>query len=118
MCARVQHVGRERRDRDLAVGDAVQLGYAACSVAPHAWYKASLFVAESAVAESKADAKLDTRSTFQLAMFWLKAAAPENVFAMLVTLAVFHEPMSALKAVALWNMLTMLLARAVFHEPM
>jgi hypothetical protein len=68
-------VGRERRDRDLAVGDAVQLGYAACSVAPHASYKASLFVAESAVVESKANEKSDTRCTFQLAMFWSNAVA-------------------------------------------
>ena len=47
---------------------------------------------------------LVTLAVFHGPMSWLKAAAPENVFAMLVTLAVFHEPMSALKAVALRNM--------------
>ena len=78
VCAHVQHVGQGRRGRDLAVGDAVQLGYAARSVAPHASYKASLFVAESAVVESKADTKLDTRSTFHTARFWSNADAVWN----------------------------------------
>ena len=103
VCARVQHVGRERRDRDLAVGDAVQLGYAACSVAPHASYKASLFVAERAVVESKAEVRVVTRIKFQLAMLLLKAKAPLNMPAMFETLAVFHELMPWLKAVALLN---------------
>ncbi len=39
-------------------------------------------------------------STFQLAMFWLNAAAKENIENMLLTDAVFHEPMSWLNAVA------------------
>ena len=86
-------MGRERRDRDLAVGDAVQLGYAARSVAPHASYKASLFVAERAVVESKANAKSDTRCTFQLARFWLNAAAFSKNCRKFDTAATFHFPM-------------------------
>ena len=136
-------MGWERRDRDLAVGDAVQLGYAACSVAPHANAKASLFVAERAVVESKAEVRVVTHNTFQLARFWLKAVAelnvayivvtdavfqlptfwlktdvPENTLAMLDTLATFHLPMSALKAVLPLNRLYMLLTAAVFQSPM
>ena len=111
-------MGRERRDRDLAVGDAAQLGYAACSVAPHAWYKASLFVAESAVVESKADAKLDTRATFQLAMGWLKAVAEENVPYMSATAATFHDPMFWLKVVAEEKAEYSVATRATFQLPM
>ena len=115
VCARVQHVGRERRDRDLAVGDAVQLGYAACSVAPHASYKASLFVAESAVAESKAEVRVVTHSTFQLARFWLKAVAELNVAYIVVTDAVFQLPTFWLKTDVPENMLAMLDTLATFH---
>jgi hypothetical protein len=108
-------VGRERRDRDLAVGDAVQLGYAACSVAPHASYKASLFVAESAVAESKAEVRVVTHSTFQLARFWLKAVAELNVAYIVVTDAVFQLPTFWLKTDVPENMLAMLDTLATFH---
>jgi hypothetical protein len=44
-----------------------------------------------------------TRSTFQLAMFWLKAVAPENIESMLVALAVFQLLTSPLKADADWK---------------
>ena len=117
MCARVQHVGRERRDRDLAVGDAVQLGYAACSVAPHAWYKASLFAAERAVVESKAEVRVVTHNTFQLARFWLKAVAELNVAYIVVTDAVFQLPTFWLKTDVPENMLLMFDTPAVFHAP-
>jgi hypothetical protein len=53
-----------------------QVGYAACSVAPHMRYIVPSVEVESAVVESKADAMLLTRSTFQAARFWLKADAP------------------------------------------
>ena len=55
---------------------------------------------DSALAESKVPERVVTRSTFQLAMFWLKAVAPVSMLLMVVARAVFHEPMLALKEVA------------------
>ena len=81
---------------------------------------APLLHAESALALVHMLAKpaAFTLSTFQLARFWLKAAAPLNALAMLATDATFQLEMSWLKADADWNMLSMVVARAVFHEPM
>jgi hypothetical protein len=56
-----------------------QVGYAACSVAPHIRYIVPSVEVESDVVESKADARLLTRSTFHAARFWLKAAALLNI---------------------------------------
>ena len=60
---------------------------------------------ESAVALAHvlAQPAVFTRSTFHLAMFWLKAVAPENIEAMLVALAVFQLLTSPLKADAAWK---------------
>jgi hypothetical protein len=70
----------------------LHVGYAARSVAPHIMYIAPLVELESAVVESKAEAKLDTRSTFHPERFWLNDAAPLNMLAMFDTDAVFHAP--------------------------
>ena len=58
---------------------------------------------ESAVVESKALVRAVTRSTFQLAIFWLNAEANSNMLAMLVALAVFQLVTSPLKADADWK---------------
>ncbi len=76
----------------------LHVGYAAWSVAPHIMYIVPLVELESAVVKSKAETKLDTRSTFQLAMFWLKLVALKNISSMFDTLAVFQLPMFWLKA--------------------
>ena len=81
----------------------LHVGYAARSVAPHIMYIAPLVELESAVVPSKAKLKVVTRSTFQLARFWLKAEAVENMVAMFDTLAVFQLPMFWLKADARSN---------------
>ena len=89
---------KSRHDSDANVG------YSNRSVAPHASYTLRLLQLESAVVESKADAKEVTLRTFQLARFWLKAAAPLNIESMLLTFAVFQAPRFWLNAVADWNM--------------
>ncbi len=55
-----------------------QVGYAACSVAPHIRYIVPSLEVESAVVESKLVPMLLTRNTFQLARFWLNADAELN----------------------------------------
>jgi hypothetical protein len=47
-----------------------------------------------------ADSKVDTRSTFHAARFWLKEAASLNIPDMSLTFAVFHAPMFWLNALA------------------
>ncbi len=56
----------------------LHVGYAARSVVPHAKKIAPLLQLDSALAELKADTRLDTRSTFHAPMFWSNAVAPLN----------------------------------------
>jgi hypothetical protein len=62
---------RDRRSHQSEL----HVGYAACSVTPHPVYMPFLSQSASAVVESKAEAKVVTRRTFQLARFWLNADA-------------------------------------------
>jgi hypothetical protein len=48
-------------------------------------------------AKSKAKVRVVTESTFQLAMFWLKAVAELSMPDMVITRAVFHNPTFWLK---------------------
>jgi hypothetical protein len=59
-----------------------------------------------------------TRSTFQLAMFWLNAVALLNRLAIVVTDAVFHLPMSALNVGLLAKSETMQLTALTFQSAM
>jgi hypothetical protein len=81
-----------------------QLGYAACSVGPHATYIARLTTKESAGVEANAVARFVTRSTFQLTRFWLKVDAELKMPYMFDTDATFQLEMSWLKADAEENM--------------
>jgi hypothetical protein len=63
-------VGRQRKLQEV---------YAACSVDPHALYMLFLWQSASAFVESKLPITLATRSTFQLARFWLNANAELNI---------------------------------------
>ena len=63
-------------------------------------------------------AMFDTLAVFQLAMFWLKAVAVQNMHQHIVPLEIFHEPMLPLKTVALWNICRKFDTAATFHFPM
>jgi hypothetical protein len=92
-------------------------GYAVRNVAPHSLYIAPLLQAESAVVEAKIEVRLVTRSTFQLAKFWLKAAADSNVLPMLDTLAVFQLAKFWLNAELVQKAFAMFVTLAMFHPP-
>jgi hypothetical protein len=55
----------------------------------------------------------ETMDTFHEPMFWLNAAAPENMPFMVVTLAVSHEPMGWLNPDAPLNIALMSVIRVV-----
>ena len=68
-----------------------------------------------ALVESKADTKLDTRSTLHATRFWAKAAADWNARYIVVADAMFQLLMHWLNVVAPLNIEAMLVALAVFQ---